>query len=795
MLSRFEQKKGLNPAKFVLVSLSFMSYSILFFLLIDYAGERVSALSLIPIVTVSLLYGIRSGVISALVLIAINSVYLHFSGEPYLLLLIENTPGELGSLVIAAALGYMHDLYYKSKKQFEIIEREINERKKAEVQLFELQNILQGNDNIELNLPQIYSDFNFKQKIYREIADNASDIIYTIDLKGYFTYVNKYGCRSAGFSQNELLKMKFTDLVVTDYKERATHFYLKQYLKKERNTYFEFPFKTRDGTVKWYGQNCALIIENGEISGFSLIGRDITERKRMEDEIRKSEEILHSITYLANDAIISIDSEFNIIQCNKAAERMYGFSEAEMLKQPLALIVPPEEREDLCKVINKRDPGEGMDFTRPFERNAYKKDGSIFRVEISIAQWINNNKKYYTHIIRDVTERKVAEQKIRKSEKEYRDLFNHAHEPILIIRPEGEIVLEANDRACKVYGYDYNEFIGLSLKDISKDPDKGDEKLAETMEKGYFINFETVQFNKDGKELYFDVNASIIEYQGEKVILSLNRDITERVLAERELDNYKNTLEQLVEDRTATLAEVNERLQKALEAEKELSTLRARFISTASHEFRTPLTTIQASSELLLRYFSKWDDSKKISILKRVQNSAEYMNGLIENVLTLNRSESGRVTFNPKETEIVSLCSTIIEETTLLAKPEHKIEFDYPEYDIKGLYDALLIRQLLSNLLSNAVKYSPEGGVIKLKVGKVNENVFFEVADNGIGISEDDKQNLFEPFFRGSNISNIPGTGLGLSILKKAVDLHKGTLEFQSRLNYGTTFKVTLPAA
>ncbi len=797
MLSRFETKNGRNPAKIGLTLFAFITYTILFFLLDHYSGEKVSALSILPVITLSLFFGIRTGLLGTVLIIAVNTAYLHLSGESSPHILIENIPGELGTIVISFALGYLHDLYYKYKDQYKIIEKEISERKKAEARLFEIQNML-GMGGIApgfFKQSADHSDFNFQQKIYREIADNASDIIYTVDLRGYFTYVNKYACRSAGFTLEELLKMKYTDLVVTDYKERAIHFYLRQYLNKELNTYFEFPFKTRNGGVKWYGQNCALITENGKITGFSFIGRDITERKRMADEIRKREEILHSITYLANDAIISIDSEFNIIQCNKAAERMYGYSEEEMLGQSLALIVPPDERDGLAKLMQKKDPTEGLDTTRPFVRNGYRKDGTVFPVEISIAQWLNNNKRHFTHIIRDVTERKEIEQKIRNSEKEYRDLFNNAHEPILIIHPEGEIILEANDRACKTYGYDYKEFIGMSLKDISKDPQKGSEKVTETLKKGYFINFETVQYNKQGKELFFDVNASLTDYKGEKVILSLNRDITERVLAERELEVYREHLERLVEERTAKLAEVNERLQKALEAEKKLSALRARFVSTASHEFRTPLTTIQASSELLLRYFSRWDDAKKITTISRVQKSAEYMNGLIESVLTLNRSDSGRVMFNPGEVEIVSLCGSIIEEISLLASPGHKIEFDFPEYEIRGLFDGLLIRQFLTNLLSNAVKYSPSGGLIKLKVSRDQETVIFEVSDKGIGISEDDQQNLFEPFFRGTNISNIPGTGLGLSILKKAVELHRGRLEFQSKINSGTTFRVFLPAA
>lgn len=927
MFARFEKKNGQNPVKIGLVFFSFLVYTYLFFLLFDDSNNQVSALSLLPVITISLFFGLRTGIIGTLVIICINGYYFQLFGLSFIGIIIENIPGELGSIALTAALGYLHDLYYKSKEQLRIIEKEIGERKKAERKLFEIQNTFQierSGDlkNNKFNTKEI-EGLNFAHKIYREIADNAADIIYTTNLEGYFTYVNKRGLESTNFSLKELLNIKYSDLVVKEYRLKARRFYLQQYLKKEASTYFEFPFRTKDGLIKWFGQNCTLIVEKEDITGFSLIARDITERKLMEDEIKKSKEILHSITYMANDAIISIDSDFNIIQWNRAAERMYQYSESEMLGKSLMLIVPPFDRDNLVKIIKMDNPAEGIDISKPINRLGYKKDSSVFPIEISIAEWKRDSERFFTHIIRDVTDRKHDEKKINQSEKEYRELFANAHEPILLIRPEGEIILEANERACKVYGYEHSEFVGMSLKDISKDAKRGEEKIDETIKKGYFINFETVQYNKEGKELYFEVNASITEYKGERVILSLNRDITDRVMAERNLEEYKNRLEKLVEERTEKLAEVNARLyeevqkltvadtkiqnqveffrtlintipipvfvkdknniysecnkafldffgiskvdvigaerinltpfenkknliheygyetnvtdkegkihevilyqsnllkkdhtnegwvgiilditeqkkmqeetKKALAAEKELSALRSRFVSTTSHEFRTPLTTIQASAELLLRYFPRWDEEKKISVINRIQNSAVYMNGLITNVLTLNRSESGRITFNPQEVEIVSLCNSIIEEIKLVIKPGHSIEFIYSDNEISGNFDVILIRQFLSNLLSNAVKYSPHGGVIKLILAKKDNEVVFEVKDTGIGISKEDQQNLFEPFFRGANISNIPGTGLGLSILKKAVELHKGKLEFNSELNSGTTFRVIIP--
>jgi hypothetical protein len=915
--------------KLFLVVLSFLFYSALFFLLFHVTDQRISALSLLPIIAVSLLYGIKKGIISSLILIPVNAFYLFIAGFPSVEVMIQNFPGVIGSVALAAALGYLHDLQEKSKQQLKIIEKEISERKKAEEKLFDIQR----NFTSELQKNIINFDKtgsiekgginNIPQKVYQEIAENAADIIYTVNLDGYFTFGNRMGLNSTGFTLDELQKIKYTDLVIPEYKTKVKHFYFHQFLKRELNTYLEFPFRLKDGSVKWYGQNATLIFENEKISGFMVIARDITDRKIIEDELKESGEILRSITYTANDAIISTDSSNNIIQWNKSAERMYGYSEAEISGKSIKEIVPPRYRKNFEMTMRSEDKPNREDNAKTLERWGFRKDGSIFPTEVSIAEWKRNNKKFYTHIIRDITERKEAEFRFKQSERDYRQLFASAHEPILLIKPEGEIILEANERACKVYGYEHSEFVGMSLKQISKDVKRGEEKISETLREGYFINFETIQYNRQGKELYFEVNASVTEYKGEKVILLLNRDITERILAERKIEEYNNKLEKLVEERTKKLEETNvllhkeiqklteadlkiqnqveffktlintipipvfvknenncysdcnkafedflgiskeniidkekinlipseevtninnnsvyetniidkegknheviiyqavllnrnnvsetlvgvilditqqkkmqEEVKKALEAEKELNVLKSRFVSTASHEFRTPLTSIMASAELLLRYYHKWDDDKKLSTVTRIQNSAEYMNGLISNVLTLNKSESGRITFNPEKVEVVGLCSSIVEEIKMTAEPEHKFKFHSTHPKIEGNFDGVLIRQFIGNLLSNAVKYSPSNGVIQFSLIKNDRNVIFVVKDNGIGISEEDQQNLFQPFFRGTNISNIPGTGLGLSILKKAVELHKGKLEFWSKINVGSRFKITIP--
>jgi PAS domain S-box-containing protein len=913
--------------KLGLVILSFLLYSYLFLLLISLTDQRASVVSLLPVILISLFYGVRKGILSSICIIVVNIVYLYLDHLPAVNIMIQNIPGILGSIVFAASLGYLHDLQKKSNTQLKIIEKEVGDRKKAEEKLFEIQNVFQSDLSRRTNrngksLKTEIGDLGISEDILRKIADNAADIIYTIGMDGYFTYVNKMGLKLTSFTLEELLKTRYSELILPEYRENVKNFYQEQFLKHEQNTYVEYPFRIKDGSVKWFGQNATLIIDEDKIKGFSCIARDITDRKKIEEELKKNEEILRSITHSANDGIITVNSDFKIIQWNHAAERMYGYSEEEMLGSSLINIMPPDYRERFSQIITKENSLDGINSTKTLELRGYSKDGNIFPVEISVAKWSRNNTNYFTHILRDISERKRAQQRILQSEKDYRLLFENAREPIILIRPENEIIIEANQRACSVYGYKRAELIGSPLDIISYSGQTETSKKFENLKEQNSVNFETVHFRKDGKELYFEISASVTEYRGEQVILTFNRDITDRVLAERKLQDYKEKLEKLVLERTEKLESTNKRLfhkieklteadlriqsqveffktlintipipvflknkedkysdcntvfeeffgiskeniigknrinltplekghinnkdgfethvvdkngqihevivyqtiligkdkviegtvgiilditqqkkmqeeiKKALESEKELSSLKTKFVSTISHEFRTPLTSILASTELLQRYNDKWTNEKKLEILKRIENSVLYMNEMVSDVLTLNKAETGRMLFNPAKTDIIGISKIILEEIKLFATPEHRFVTKFSNKISNTILDERLIRHILNNLLTNAVKYSPNGGEIYFSIDRKNDQLEITIKDKGIGIAKEDQEKLFQPFFRGSNIENISGTGLGLSILHRAVSLHGGKIQINSEVNKGTEFIVIIP--
>ncbi|MBU1101600.1 MAG: PAS domain S-box protein [Bacteroidetes bacterium] len=242
-----------------------------------------------------------------------------------------------------------------------------------------------------------------------------------------------------------------------------------------------------------------------------------------------------------------------------------------------------------------------------------------------------------------------------------------------------------------------------------------------------------------------------------------------------------------------SLKKLEKDLESALKKEKELNELKSRFISTTSHEFRTPLTSIITSADLLEMFGQKWDGEKFKLHLNRIQNAVNKMSDLLEDVLLVNRAESDSIKFSPQLGNFRLFLSELMEEVITNDSSNHLIILEYLTEQNEFYFDTKLLRQIIMNLASNAVKYSPKNSEVKVIVQEENENILLHVIDSGIGIPAKDQPHLFEPFHRAENIGNVSGTGLGLSIVMKAVELHKGVITFASELGKGSEFIVKLP--
>jgi PAS domain S-box-containing protein len=360
--------------------------------------------------------------------------------------------------------------------------------------------------------------------------------------------------------------------------------------------------------------------------------------------------------------------------------------------------------------------------------------------------------------------RRQAEDALRSSHATNRALLTAIPDWMFRIHSNGTIV---NCHDPKIYPLPLPtpEFIGKALlevlpTDVANLLMNGIRQALQTSE------VQIIEYQLQLHDRWLDYEARIAVSAGEEV-MAIIRDITERKQAEAEIRN-------------------------ALEREKELNEMKSRFVSIASHEFRTPLSTILSSAQLIEHYSQKWSEEKKVVHLQRIQVSVRHMTDLLNDVLFINKDEVGKLEFAPVPTYLTSFCKEIIEEIQLTAH-DHTIKFQDSSQCALINADQKLLRHILVNLLSNAIKYSPEKENIYFDLESNDTYVFIRVKDEGIGIPQIEQSEIFTSFNRASNVGTISGTGLGLSILKRSVDLHKGHIDLYSEVGVGTTFTIKLP--
>ena len=367
----------------------------------------------------------------------------------------------------------------------------------------------------------------------------------------------------------------------------------------------------------------------------------------------------------------------------------------------------------------------------------------------------------YVAILRDITERKLAEASLRSTLATNRALLNALPDLILRINREGIItsLVPKGDRIAT------KDIIGKPIQEVL--PANVANEALQCLQQAFSTQeVQIFDYQMPLDQKVHDYEARIVVSVEDEVI-AIVRDITERKQAET--------------DMLVTLVK-----------EKELNQLKSRFITMASHEFRTPLTTILSSAELIEKYGFKWTEEKKIQHLLRIQSSVKHMTQLLNDVLLIGQSEAGRLEFNPQKIELNQFCRDLIDEMQI-SVPNHKIAWNSENNCLNAWMDEKLLRQILSNLLSNAIKYSPQGGIVHFELICTSQSTIFRVQDAGIGIPLSEQPYLFDSFYRASNVDTISGTGLGLAIVLKSVDLHSGLIAVESEIGVGTTFTVTLP--
>ncbi len=506
---------------------------------------------------------------------------------------------------------------------------------------------------------------------------------------------------------------------------------------------------------------------------------EIAEHLRAEAALRQSEEQFRRVFDEAPIGMALEDVEKRFIRVNRAFCEMLGYTKSELMSLTCADITHAEDWEQEIPRMEQLMKGEIEDFQ--LEKRYLKKNQEILWVNVTAIVLRDEAGEILQVLamVEDITQRKQAVEALRLSEEQFRRVFDEG--PIgmsLAIWENG--FFRVNQAFCEMLGYSESELMTLDCEDITYSEDWQQEvSYRDRIKKGEIDSFKREKrYVKKNQEIFW-VNLTLMALRNEAgeilYALGMVEDITERKQAEAEM-------------------------LKALEKERELGELRSGFVSLVSHEFRTPLTTIQSSAELVQRYSQKLSDERKLNHLIRIQGAVKRMTQLLEDVLTIGRAEAGKLEFQPAPMDLAAFCHKVVENMQELADEEHISSHHQhrltlvTQGDCSNVQmDAKLLEHIVSNLLSNGLKYSPEGGTVQFDLICDGESAVFHIRDCGIGIPQKDLEQLFESFRRASNVGTIPGTGLGLAIVKKCVELHGGTITVDSVVGTGTTFTVTLP--
>ena len=404
-----------------------------------------------------------------------------------------------------------------------------------------------------------------------------------------------------------------------------------------------------------------------------------------------------------------------------------------------------------------------------------------------------------------------------KEKERFEALFEYASMGIIVANEKG-IIEMANSYLLLQFGYqNKDELVGKQVETLIPSRyehvhHKHRENYLKKPERRIMgVGRDLFAIKKDGTEFPVEVSLSNYAAREGMFVIAFVIDITKRKeiensiilqkeqLAENNLkiEELNDELEEKVELRTRQLQDAihlvetsRDELTKALSKEKELGDLKSRFVSMASHEFRTPLSTILSSASLLAKYTETVEQEKRDKHIDRIKSSVNNLTDILNEFLSIGKIEDGKIVARYRRFNVKDFIADICAEIRGIAKKNQQITYTHSGKQVIELDDSLL-RNIIFNLLSNAIKFTGEDGMIEI-ISAVEEDIFtITIKDNGIGISTEDQQHLFERFFRASNVTNIQGTGLGLHIVAKYAELMNGTISFESELEKSTSFTIS----
>ena len=540
---------------------------------------------------------------------------------------------------------------------------------------------------------------------------------------------------------------------------------------------FEARFQRDDGTVSWVEINGVLVDWEGAPADLFFL-KDVTERKRLEALTRSAAERYRAVVENVNDTILVVQK--GIVRfANASAQSLFG---GVLIGLPSMHLIHPDDR---SMVQQRRELMQAGTMVNAYEARFISPPretmepglltgwASIYGTRI---EW--DGEPALLVLMSDISERRRLDEELKSALVQREAILETTAVGVTFLKERRHQWL--NRTLATMLGYSPAELLGQETR-VHYPSDEEFEYLG---------GLAYAQITQTG---LFSAEARMRRKSGELIWVQLDGSALDRGRPE---DGSVWTYVDITRRK-----EADEETRRALVRERELGELKTRFVSMASHEFRTPLATILSSAELIEHYGEKITHRERQDIMADLVVAVKRMQGMLEDMLTVGQADAGKLRLNLRPLDIAALCRKLVTEVHTSDAGQHAIEFEAPvghdAFSQLVMLDERLVRHICTNLLTNACKYSAPGSVVVLTLdlqpGQAGDQLILRVSDEGIGIPESDLPRLFESFHRGSNVGNRQGSGLGLAIVKHAVDLHHGKIEVASTPGTGTRFTVSLP--
>lgn len=614
------------------------------------------------------------------------------------------------------------------------------------------------------------------------LINRAVEPAFCLAVNGQFIYVNDATCRMSEYSREELLSMTVDEIDI----DFSPQVWSELWLLKSESLTFESRYRTKTSQilkvevtlsyVNHQGKKfiCAFAREKNDEVVFLQQYADKSKNchEDLQNELKTSLSLLHSTLESTSIGILAVNLKGEIV--------CYNQKFMDMWQLPTTINISKKYNRSKAKAFFEAQVKDlevfrscVWEMSCQSDRTGYDlvelKDGRIFA---HYSQPQRSGEKIIGRVwsIWDVTESKRTEERLRLNEARFRTLAETTEAGIFLV--QGKHLCYVNPAAEVLTGYTFNELLtdfNLDKLILSKNP-----RQVNKQEEAANGEYQEMQIlTKNGTQRWLVCTTALLDgmfdFAGKPVELITAIDITDYKQAEFERS-------------------------RALEQTKRLSEQKERFVSMLCHQFRTPLNIVSFSADLLKRHIHKWTEEKKGSYFDLIQDGIKQISHLLDDILLFGKTEAAKLEYQPTEIELNQFCGDIVSQVQLANSNQQSINFVSEDNCTTAYFDSKMLQHILTNLLSNAIKYSPADNSVTLKLCCSDENIIFQIQDAGIGISVEDQQQIFEPFYRGGNIDNIPGTGLGLAIVKTIVDLHGGEIAVESQVGVGTTFTVRLPS-